>query len=173
MAMSIRYLFVIIIFWAADVHAKDTSHYYITLGAGTAKVNGNDYDQSNTGYARIGVRLRHESLTAGYVDLGRFDYRHRPNTDFKARGYTLSVDKFFKFDKKTGLNIKAGMCVWRTDSSFLGSDLGEDNGTGTFIGFAPRLRFNPHVSAFLGLERYFDINGADITIADLGLVLDL
>lgn len=171
--MLVRYLFVIVIFCAANVYAGEiNNHFYISVAAGTGTLNGNDYDQSTTGYTRVGMNLQHESLAAGYVDLGKFDYRHTANSYIKARAYTLSVDKLFQFDRRVGLSIKAGLCVWRTETGYLGSNLGEDNGTGTFIGFAPRLRFNPHTSVFLGMERYFDVNGADITTADLGLVLD-
>jgi len=171
--MFVRYLFVIMIVCAADAYAGDVNNrVYISVAAGTGTLNGNDYEQSTTGYTRIGVNFQHASLTAGYVDLGKFDYRRTAKTYTKARAYTFSVDKLFQFDRRVGLHFKAGLCVWRTETGYLGSNLGEDNGTGTFIGFAPRLRFNPHTSVFLGMERYFDINGADITTVDVGLVLD-
>ena len=171
--MFVRYLLIIILFWATDVYAREVDDsIYIAIAAGTSAINGNDYDKSSSGYTRIGVRLPYMSLAVGYASFGEFDYRHTARTHISARGYTLSAAKQFQFDKRIGLNITAGLCIWRTESTFLGNSLGDENGTGTFVGLAPGIRFNPHTTVFLGMERYFDINGLDITTAGVGLVLD-
>lgn len=171
--MFVRYVFVIIIFFSADAYAREPDNsFYVSAAVGSGLMNGNDHEKSDAGYTKIGVNLKHESLTAGYVDFGKFHDKHTANTYDKARAYTVSVDKMFQFNRRVGLNITAGLCVWRVRSIYLGNNLGNDNGTGTFVGFAPGIRFNPHTSVFLGVERYFDINGTDITLADVGLTLD-
>lgn len=171
--MIARYLLLIICCWAADVYAAESGiPLYIAAAAGTGSVNGNDYDRSTTGYTRIGINFQLMSLSAGYVDFGRFTDRRTAATDFTGRAYTLAVNKLLAFDKRVGLNVTLGLCVWRTESTFLGNNLGDDNGTGSFFGLAPRLRFNPHTAVFLGMERYFDINGNDITSTDVGVVLN-
>jgi len=171
---SLIYSFVFVTFICMSAANADDKRnpVYVSVSTGATKINESGFDDSLSYGAKIGMELPWGSLVAGYLNMDEFDLQNTSGTYVGVNGYTLSVEKRIQIRGSFFLDLTGGLYFWDASSRFLNIDVGDDNGTNLFIGGAPRYQFLEHFSAFLSLEKYFEVSGADIFRTAIGLSWD-
>lgn len=136
---------------------------YIGGSFGQSEVDVSGYDEANSWQLFAGANLSpYFALEAAYTDLGEFDLSGASNTYVDVYGVEFTAVGIFPLSNTLSFFGEAGLFSWTADATYLGVDIGSDDGTDLTYGFGVRFRLVDELRLHLEYQAYPDISDGDI-----------
>lgn len=138
-------------------------------GPGVASMNLDDKDSAWKAFGgfNIDAFIIDLAIEGGYVDFGRPDDRIAGNdVEFELTGWDLFGLAGIELGP-VGVFAKVGLIDWSAEARVNGSRVSGDSGTDPAFGIG--LRFSLFSTEVRGEYEYFDLDGADVSLASIGL----
>jgi hypothetical protein len=143
---------------------------YVGGNIGLAEVQENsDYSNSEAANGYAGFYLFNNlSLELWMAYLGQFDVSGFVDTYSESKGAGAAVAYRFDTGRLFALRPSVGLFYSRTEITFQGDKIGEDNGSDLMFGLSGVFTINEHVLVNINSHLFKNVSGSDIVLFSVG-----